>query len=319
MTRYVGTLLCALLICRIDSLDAQCRFYARSADHFEMILSSPRADTLRILQVTDLHLGHAERLAKDQRTFQRLGRLVQEHNPDLVVITGDCFTGDTIFNPMLLAYASSVFDQWQRPWLFAFGNHDPEGGRNRDSVYTVIRRSRWGVLGRHTLADGLSHYDYRVTISPDSSRPVAWNLYVFDSGSEPGTRAISPASLQWYTSSSPSGSPAVAFFHIPLRQYKDLWDDATVCKWGECREPVCFEEDTGQAYEIFRQQGNMRACFCGHDHYNNYYGYYHGNLLLAYGYISGESTRWAWPTGGRLIALPLDGGAIQLQTVVPAD
>jgi 3',5'-cyclic AMP phosphodiesterase CpdA len=319
MIRYVSTLLCILQFCCIDILDAQRRFYARSEDHYEMTLSSPRSDTLRILQITDLHLGHAERLAKDQRTFQRLGQLVQKHDPDLVVITGDCFTGDTILNPMLLAYGSAVFDQWQRPWLFAFGNHDPEGGRSRDSVYAVISRSRWGVLGRHTLADGLSHYDYRVTISPDSSRSAVWNLYVFDSGSEPGTRAISPASLKWYTSSVQAGSPAVAFFHIPLRQYKDLWDDATIAKWGECREPVCFEEDAGQAFETFLKFGAMRACFCGHDHYNNYYGTYHGNILLAYGYISGESTRWAWPTGGRLIKLPLDGGDIKLQTVVPAE
>jgi 3',5'-cyclic AMP phosphodiesterase CpdA len=323
MIRYVSILLCILQLCWIDILDAQRRFYARSEDRFEMILSARRSDTLRILQLTDLHLGHAERLAKDQRTFQRLGQLVQEHHPDLIAITGDCFTGDKIFNPMLMAYGSAVFDQWQRPWLFAFGNHDPEGGRHRDSLYSVIGRSRWGVLGRHAADDSLFHYDYRVTIRADSDSAVLWNLYVFDTGSEPGTRAISPASLRWYTSCSAAGTsgaaPAVAFFHIPLRQYQDLWNDDTAGKSGEGLEPVCYEEDTGPAFETFLNVGDMRACFCGHDHYNNYYGYYHGHILLAYGYISGESTRWAWPTGGRLIKLPLDGGDIKLRTVVPGE
>jgi 3',5'-cyclic AMP phosphodiesterase CpdA len=324
MTRIKLSLLCLLLFCSADLLVGQCRTCAKNDDCFELLLPAQRSDSLKILQVTDLHLGHAERLAKDQATFQRLGRLVQAYNPDLVVITGDCFTGDAQFNPMLMAYGSSVFDQWHRPWLFAFGNHDPEGGRHRDSVFAVIARSRWGVLGRHRSADGLLHYDYSVKVRTDSSKLALWNLFVFDSGSEPGTRAISSASLQWYKACSasnspnaPSAVPAVAFFHIPLREFKDLWDDANTTKWGECREPVCYEEDTGQAFAAFLRQGNMRACFCGHDHYNNYYGYYHGHILLAYGYISGESTRWAWPTGGRLINLPLDGGDIRLQTVVP--
>jgi hypothetical protein len=42
-----------------------------------------------------------------------------------------------------------------------------------------------------------------------------------------------------------------------------------------------------------------------------------GGILLAYGYISGESTNEAWPTGGKLITLPIDDGEIKMKNVVP--
>ena len=151
-----------------------------------------------------------------------------------------------------------------------------------------------------------------------------WEIYAFDSGSEPGSKKISTAGLAWYNQRSNESRilagktvPALAVFHIPLKQYHELAEESRSSIQGEKREPVCFEEDDGLALETFAVQGNVRACFCGHDHYNNYYGRHHNGILLAYGYISGESTRWAWPTGGRLIALPLQGDGIQLYTVLP--
>ena len=62
---------------------------------------------------------------------------------------------------------------------------------------------------------------------------------------------------------------------------------------------------------------NIEATFCGHDHYNNYWGEYTGGIILSYGYISGEATNEAWPTGGKLIILPVDNGEIQIKNVVP--
>lgn len=303
---------------------AESKIIRHASDRFEIQLAGARGDSIRLLQVTDLHLGHGERLLKDVSTFRRIQALVEQQNPDAVIITGDCFTGDSSLNRMALAYVPHIFDQWQRPWLMVFGNHDPEGGRSRDSLYAAVQRSRWGVLGRHQHSDGGYGYDYLVALA-DTSRPSPlWEIYAFDSGSEPGSKKIGAAGLAWYKRRSNESRilagktvPALAVFHIPLKQFHEMAEESRSAVQGEKKEPVCFEEDDGLALETFAVQGNVRACFCGHDHYNNYYGRHHSGILLAYGYISGESTRWAWPTGGRLIALPLEGDGVRLHTVLP--
>jgi len=300
---------------------AESKIIRHASDRFEIRLHSAGRDSLRLLQVTDLHLGHTERVLKDVSTFRRIQALVEQQNPDAVIITGDCFTGDSSLNRMTLAYVPHIFDQWQCPWLLVFGNHDPEGGRSRDSLYAAVQRSRWGVLGCHQPAADQTAYDYQVILAEASRPGPAWEIYAFDSGSEPGSKKISASSLAWYKRRSDESRilagktvPALAVFHIPLKQYHELAEEGVQ---GVKKEPVCFEEDDGLALATFADQGNVRACFCGHDHYNTYYGRHHSGILLAYGYISGESTRWAWPTGGRLIALPLEGDEIQLYTVLP--
>ena len=82
-------------------------------------------------------------------------------------------------------------------------------------------------------------------------------------------------------------------------------------------EKVFYEEDDGTLYNTFVEIGNIKATFCGHDHYNNYWGKYRGDIILAYGYISGESTNEAWPTGGKLIALPISNGESGIKNVIP--
>ncbi len=61
--------------------------------------------------------------------------------------------------------------------------------------------------------------------------------------------------------------------------------------------------------------GNIEATFCGHDHYNNFWGTYNGGIILAYGFISGESTNYAWPPGGKLIELPDGDKEISIRNV----
>jgi len=47
---------------------------------------------------------------------------------------------------------------------------------------------------------------------------------------------------------------------------------------------------------------NIKATFCRHDHYNNYWG---------------KSTKEAGPTGGKLITIPVKEGEITIKNVVP--
>ena len=294
-------------------------------DHFQVVLNRASDSPITLLQVTDLHLGKMDFWRQDLTTCRRIRRLVEMHNPDLIVVTGDLLTGEKYFGSLLAAFATEFLDSLQRPWLYVFGNHDVEGGFGRDQIYEVFHSSPWCILGSHKVANQwVKKYDYVVDVKVSKQAEPAWQLYGFDSGSETGFKSIKDDQIAWFKAVSQQtkqarGHPvrAVCFFHIPLKQYQELWNDASIAKTGQSKEKVSYEEDDGTPYRAFVEMKNVEATFCGHDHYNNFWGKTKEGPILAYGYISGEATRYAWPTGGKLIRLPLKGEPIGIENVRP--
>jgi 3',5'-cyclic AMP phosphodiesterase CpdA len=299
--------------------DAQTSIEKKSDDTFEITVSE--TESIKMLQVTDIHLGKVGFWKQDLSTFRRIERLVEMHDPHILAVTGDLFTGEKPFGSLLALTAVQFFDSLERPWLYVFGNHDPEGGFGREQIYEVFAESKWGILGFHSVDQNEKKYDYVVNICQEKS-DKGWLVYAFDSGSHKGFKSIKEDQLLWYENKSNNVNPelenrAISIFHIPLKQYQDLWNDDTIKKFGESKEKVYFEEDDGSVYNAFVKRAEIEATFCGHDHYNSYWGTYHGGIILAYGYISGEATKWAWPTGGKLVTLPVSSGDIEIKNVVP--
>ena len=293
------------------------------SDYFEVTINQSHLDSIKILQVTDMHLGSRGHWKDDLNTFNRIAKLVDMYNPHFIFVTGDLFTGEKPYGSLLASSTVRFFDELNRPWFYVFGNHDPEGGFGRDEIYDVFKTSEWGVIGFHK-SDDIRKYDYHVDINIGNNKTPNWKIYAFDTGPHNGIKAVQPIQISWYKESSAESKQkynstirAVSIFHIPLIEYQKLWDDPKIKKNGTSLEKVFYEEDDGSLYNAFVEVGNVKATFCGHDHYNNYWGKYKGNIILAYGYISGESTREAWPTGGKLITLPIDEGEIFIKNVVP--
>ena len=76
-----------------------------ATDHFEVILNGHSCGPIRVLQVTDLHLGKMDFWKPDLATFKRIRRLVETQNPDLIVVTGGLRTGEKYFGSLLAAFA----------------------------------------------------------------------------------------------------------------------------------------------------------------------------------------------------------------------
>lgn len=97
-----------------------------------------------ILQLTDLHLCKHAYLRrffsivrlKDDETFRILDELIQQTNPDLIVITGDIVSGDSldgqdfIFEHCFERF-HKFFELRKRPYSFVLGNHDMEALLNK--------------------------------------------------------------------------------------------------------------------------------------------------------------------------------------------
>ncbi|WP_339706423.1 metallophosphoesterase [uncultured Kriegella sp.] len=297
------------------------------SDQYRIDISKEDGSPVTILQVTDLHLGSTDegKWKRDLETCRRIKKLVETHDPDMIAITGDLFDGNKPHGTLLASYAVNFFDSLDRPWLFMFGNHDPEGGFGRAAIAEVFAESKWGVLGKHSVNNEWSEkYDYVVDILVNGERKPVWQIFGFDSGAEKGNKSIKEEQLKWYRDISNNTASthkeqirAISMFHIPLIEFQYLQDDESIKKQGFNEEKVYYEEDDGSVYKTFLDVGNVEAVFCGHDHYNNYWGTYKGGIILAYGYISGVATKYAWPPGGKLITLPINGGKIVMENVIP--
>ncbi len=77
---------------------------------------------LRIVQISDPHLGPWQPIAKLRRTLERL----LESDPDLVLVTGDLLTMEGMGSPGALARALEPLAKFTGRSFACFGNHDHE-------------------------------------------------------------------------------------------------------------------------------------------------------------------------------------------------
>ena len=86
-------------------------------------------------------------------------------------------------------------------------------------------------------------------------------MYFFDSGGgQEQAGYIFPDQVSWYQNLSSSLQakyqttlPALAFFHIPLQEYMDAWNQGGVCTGYKNESVVCQQENTG-LFQTFLNQ-----------------------------------------------------------------
>lgn len=108
----------------------------------------PLKRPLKIVMMSDLHLGYHNRLA----TFRRWIRLVNAENPDLILIAGDII--DQSVRPLEADNMAQAFHQLRAPVVACLGNHEyytgvPQAQRFfQQAGITLLRDStlEWGDL-----------------------------------------------------------------------------------------------------------------------------------------------------------------------------
>ncbi len=94
-------------------------------------------DKLRIVQITDLHLG----TTLDGEDFAEELKNIQQTNPDMVVVTGDFVDDDTVKEDMLVACKALGELETELGVYFVYGNHDEGYFRGRDFSLQELRRA----------------------------------------------------------------------------------------------------------------------------------------------------------------------------------
>ncbi len=280
----------------------------------------------KIVQFTDIHWHNGE--SADQQSAALMEKVVHAESPDLIVLTGDILSGGGCDDASeSLRQIAQILEQWNTPWAAVFGNHDDEGTATRDELMEVMQESALS-LSEPGPVDVPGVGNYILTVQSSEGVDPAALLYFIDSGSYAPTDIggydwIRREQIAWFlgesakfTASAGGPLPALAFFHIPLPEYDEVWDFHTC--YGAKYENVCPPQINTGFFAALHEAGDVMGTFVGHDHINDFWGDLHG-IRLCYGRATGYNTygREGFPRGARVVAL--QEGAHQFETWLHLD
>jgi hypothetical protein len=266
----------------------------------------------KIVQFTDLHWGSGN--DNDRKTRELMELVLVEERPDLVVVTGDLIESGTCADPQWsICQAVAPMEEAGIHWAAVFGNHDSEEGVTREELMVSLSSLHYGLVesGPDHLT-GLGNYVLRLA-GRDGRTDQA--LFFLDSGDYAdsgigGYAAIARDQIEWFVRESArlaeenagAAVPALAFFHIPLPEYNDVWD-FKICNGSKYEEVCCPRINTG-TFAAMVQMGNVAGTFVGHDHANDFCGQLHG-ISLCYGRKTGYNNymKDGFSQGARIIVL----------------
>lgn len=276
-----------------------------------------------ILMMTDLHLEDDEGYQK--RAFRTMDELVDISEPDLIIVTGDV---NDVFdrNDKIFKAFGEKMESYKIPWTFTFGNHDAQGSAwSKKDIADYLESLSYCKFEKGPEdVYGYGNNFFNVT---DENGKIIQTIFTIDtSGPEAGTHFVERSQIDWYTSAvrniavevngDPSKVvPSVMFSHIPMREYKEAYDEAEKNKeivYGKRREKECPDDTEDELLETIVSLGSTKAYYCGHEHKNNYVVYKDG-IRLSYG----ETCRHKWyiPSRGGLIVNVKKDGSITQQNV----
>lgn len=200
------------------------------------------------------------------------------------------------------------------PWAAVFGNHDSEANFTREQLNAAQLAMKYNVaLPDPPNVSGVGNYVLKVA-SKNGHEAAA--LYFLDSGSYSpleyvrvgGYDWIRRDQIEWYAAQSRELTkhnggqplPALAFFHIALPEYKDLWD-LHVC-YGFRLGTVCSPWINTGMFAAMVEMGDVMGTFVGHDHDNDFWGTLNG-IRLCYGRTARYADTSGFLTGARIIKL----------------
>ena len=264
--------------------------------------------TFKIVQFTDMHI-RSQLPPQAEAVYSLMDQVIRTEQPDLIVLTGDNVT----CNPAAPEIARLVrfLDERKVPWCAVYGNHDEQQELTHaqmSALYAGGRYSRNILDGEGIMAD------LELPVLGADGEP-GFYLYCMDSHSystalgEPCYDWFTDGQVRWMkercaarTTSDGSVAPALAFFHIPLLEYVQAWEQGQG-RLGICAEKVCHGGLNSGMFAAMRLGGSVIGVSVGHDHNNDYIAVLHG-IALCYGRFSGSDTAYNnLPPGARVFLL----------------
>ena len=306
----------------------------------------PKDQDFRILQLTDLHLGFGFlSKGKDRLALDAVRTLIETSKPDLIVLTGDSIfpfwpRSGTMNNRKQAKKLMAFLDGFEIPYTLVFGNHDCELGStcNKEELAELYQQGTYCIFseGRKDLT-GVGNFLIELV---DDSGNVLLPLVMLDSNMYgeggwffSGLDCIHDDQINWCMErldAMKQDNPdikAVAFFHIPLREFKEAYEkmklgDPSVIychgSIGEKDEYFGISKEPDKFFDRAVENGVIKWMFCGHDHMNTLSLVYKG-IRMTYGmsidYLGYQGiAKSDIQRGGTLITRKADGN-VDIQMV----
>lgn len=309
----------------------------------------------KVLHLTDVHIGGGFlSLRKDQMAINAVYDMVKYAKPDLVIISGDMtfpvpYASGSFNNLAPAKLFAQTMESAGIYWAVAFGNHDTEAYAyyNREKISNFYQNSGFKYCLFQKGPEDVDGYgNYFINVK-NSAGIVTQSLIMFDShsyktGFFQNYDNIHANQIEWYekeitkidnlnkAKGATETVKSLAFFHIPLTEYKDAYteytengfNDTENVKYqygiaGETGKIVYSGTEDDEVFETFMRLGSTKGVFTGHDHYNNFSLFYNGGegdeyIRLTYGlsidYLAyfGIAKKTA-QRGGTIIEIETDG------------
>lgn len=249
----------------------------------------------KIAQFTDLHYTPE---APDEPLYaENIRKVLDAERPDLAV-----YTGDVIWKAKdpIAALRAMMVPAAERgvPFCVTFGNHDRQFGKSLRELFDALKEMPLNLTDSVRGVEGASNFILKVL--PREGKGTAALIYGLDSHMDSrlkgvdGYDYIAFSQVDWYRRSSAELTrenggqplPALAFFHIPLPEYRDAQFAEKAAFVGTRRERVCSPQLNTGLFAAMREAGDVMGVFVGHDHVNDYVVKWH-DIALGYGYCSG--------------------------------
>ncbi len=267
---------------------------------------------IKILQLTDIHFFCGRDKfgeVMDKLTIENLPKLIDLTQPDLLAVSGDLWHD----NPggrgkEFMEYSVEKIEALGLPWLFTWGNHDMLDDYELGHDHLTEAKNS---LYRGGPGSG----NYSVMLEDKEGNPL-WELLCLNTTNI----GIQKEQENWLRGFSDSQSgleeiPMVTFLHIPVLQYQYVWEEKLAA--GFKLENVSHYGEDGSGIWHLKDLGRVRACFCGHDHVNDY-----GGKLEDIELVFGRATGFAGyggekvAKGGKLITVNAQDRTYAWETVL---
>ncbi|WP_162140207.1 metallophosphoesterase [Haploplasma axanthum] len=259
-------------------------------------------DEIKIMQLTDLHLAYGNDFL-DKKTFSLIDKLVENVNPDVIIITGD-ITMSLLAKKLFKQFINHM-DKYDVPWSFVFGNHEMDFHDMKEIIKIIDKTKTKNLYFKvgEDLGENGGYGNFKIEIQ-NNSNPIL-NLYMLDTkanrldGKTDGGvyDYLTINQVDWYKREIVTDDVrSLAFMHIPLRQYLKYYG------FDNYKEKTHAQAvDTG-FFDAMVNEGNKKTMgvFVGHDHLLDF-SFYLDDIMLAYGNVSGFNAYGKKERGARII------------------
>ena len=247
------------------------------------------------IQISDFQVGSTDYQGSLDTLTNCLASCAERGAPELVILTGDQVQGvndiasfRTIITPLI-----ECLTNCQMKIAYAFGNHDSEGATDpaayRQQQYDAVKQiaGEWFVDFDVPALTGTGSGVIPVLAS-NGGDTVGYNLFVMDSGaySTGGYDGCHADQIQWYVDNSGGDTPCLWFQHSIVPEGAASIFASPARAIGSRPETPCPTADSAyndnehtlpplvdsgnrrNLYDVWREIGNLRGAYFGHDHKN---------------------------------------------------